>query len=65
MAYFDGDGRFRHLCDAPGCKAEGSFGFGCLFRVYFARIESGHPNPEAALGRWYCREHRGLGDKRP
>lgn len=52
---------FLHTCDAEGCKADASFGFGVNMRLAMQRLEAGDlAGAKRFLGTWYCGEHRAM-----
>ncbi len=42
---------FVHYCEHPGCKEWGAYGFGCQLL-------------KGIRGRWFCREHKGDGERK-
>jgi hypothetical protein len=52
---------FLHTCDAEGCDAEASFGFGVSMRRALECLKAGDiAGAKGRLGKWFCREHKAL-----
>jgi hypothetical protein len=53
---------FLHTCDAEGCEADASFGFGVNMRLAMNRLEAVDPiGAKRHLGEWFCGKHRTMG----